>query len=105
MRTVGRARCLQSHADEFSCYFDGDAAFKAYTAKMANKGTWGDELTLRAAADLLGCKILVVTSDKTNYILHYDAPATVAKAKGTADAATSLDAMASGGEARTLFLT
>ena len=41
---------------------------------MRMPGTWGDELTLRAAADLLRAKVYVITSEPENWLLQYDPP-------------------------------
>ena len=63
---------IDGHADDFSFYFESEDAFRDYVRKMRMGRTWGDELTLRAAADLLRVRILVVTSEEENYLLHYD---------------------------------
>jgi hypothetical protein len=42
--------------------------FKAWAKQMARDGTWGDELTLRAA---YGIVVNVVTSDSENWFLRY----------------------------------
>ena len=45
--------------------------FETYVEDMANPKTWGDELTLRAVADALGCAVHVVTSNEANWYLQY----------------------------------
>lgn len=35
--------------------------YRAYVDKMARDGTWGDHLTLQAAADAYGVRIMVIT--------------------------------------------
>lgn len=39
---------------------------------MRRNRTWGDELTMRAAADTFNVRIHVITSEQENYLLHYD---------------------------------
>ena len=44
---------------------------------MAQPRCWGDELTLRAAAEAYGVTVHVVTTEKEHWLLHYnddDAP-------------------------------
>ena len=41
---------IDGHADDFSFYFESEGAFRDYVRKMRMGRTWGDELTLRAAA-------------------------------------------------------
>ena len=45
--------------------------FKAWAKQMARDGTWGDELTLRAASEAYGIVVNVVTSDSENWFLRY----------------------------------
>jgi hypothetical protein len=49
-----------------------ESAFHEYIRNMHMPGTWGDELTLRAAADVLKVKVYVITSEEQNWLLHYD---------------------------------
>ena len=44
----------------------------SYIEYMSRNRTWGDELTLRAAADCFGCTIHVVTSTDANWYLRYE---------------------------------
>lgn len=46
--------------------------FCAGFAALHRDKTWGDELTLRAAADSFGVEIHVITTEKENYLLQYD---------------------------------
>ena len=55
----------------FSAMFDGDADFEGYLRRMRELKCWGDELTLRAAADCFSCAVHVVTSTETNWYLLY----------------------------------
>uniref|UniRef100_A0A061RL72 Otu-like cysteine protease domain-containing n=1 Tax=Tetraselmis sp. GSL018 TaxID=582737 RepID=A0A061RL72_9CHLO len=57
-----------------SDYYRGFLAeeFESYAEEMSRTGTWGDELTLRAAADCLGITIHVVTSDPENWYIVYE---------------------------------
>jgi hypothetical protein len=56
-------KCMlrRSHREEFECFLGED--FDSYLTSMARLGTWGDELTLRAACDAFGVVMHVVTSD------------------------------------------
>lgn len=50
----------------------GDAAdFDEYLFAMSKNKTWGDELTLRAAADGFGVEIHIITTEPENYLLTY----------------------------------
>ena len=48
-----------------------EAEWQSYVAGMRKPSTWGDELCLRAAAEFLNVKILVVTSEASNWMLEY----------------------------------
>mmetsp|Transcript_60654 Transcript_60654/g.106263 ORF Transcript_60654/g.106263 Transcript_60654/m.106263 type:complete len:86 (-) Transcript_60654:62-319(-) len=50
---------------------------------MAMLRTWGDELTLRAAVDVFGVVVHCVTTDKENWLLHYEGDAGVGANKRT----------------------
>ena len=63
---------MQSNSDFFGMYFEGDAEFKAYMSEMKRGGTWGDELTMRAAVEAFGCVAHVVTSEPANWYLVYN---------------------------------
>lgn len=63
MRRV-RAKC-------FDHYFESTKAADAYFDKLSKPGSWGDELTLRAASDSLYINIHVLSSQERNcYILY-----------------------------------
>ncbi|KAJ8899874.1 hypothetical protein K2173_019577 [Erythroxylum novogranatense] len=58
---------LRSHPDIYEGYVPME--YGDYLKKMSKSGEWGDHVTLQAAADLYGAKILVMTSFKdTCYI-------------------------------------
>lgn len=40
--------------------------YSEYVKNMSNNSVWGDEVTLKAAADVYGVKIVVITSIKEN---------------------------------------
>eukprot|EP00622_Pseudochattonella_farcimen_P003968 FR739258.1.p1 GENE.FR739258.1~~FR739258.1.p1 ORF type:complete len:336 (+),score=41.88 FR739258.1:1-1008(+) len=67
LRTVEHME--ENHAD-FEPYF-AESEFSEYCRKMKMRGTWGDELSLRAASELLQCTIYVVTSEEDNWFLNY----------------------------------
>ena len=46
--------------------------YGAYVERMARPGTWGDHITLQAAADAFGMKICVLTSYDESYFLEID---------------------------------
>ena len=71
---VRKAIVERMRVDEafFGAMFDGADELDAYLATMAMPRTWGDELTLRAAADAFGVSVHVITSTETNWYLRYD---------------------------------
>jgi hypothetical protein len=74
-------------ADTFAPLFESAAAFGRYVDDVARPGTWGDELTLAAAAEALGAEIHVLQSTPQNWHLVYTPSA--AAAAGTAGTATA----------------
>ncbi|KAL1503809.1 hypothetical protein AB1Y20_012277 [Prymnesium parvum] len=62
---------MRKERDFFGAMFDGDELM-AYVERMGCQRTWGDELTLRAAADCFGCTIHLVTSTESNWYLRYE---------------------------------
>ena len=83
---------MEANSDQFACYFP-ENEWADYLRKMRMRRTWGDELSLRAAAEVLKCSVYVVTSESENWLLNY-APG---DQKGSA--------AASSGPVRSLFLT
>jgi len=51
---------LAARPERYSPFVIGD--WQAYLAAAARPGTWGDHVTLQAAADAFGCTVCVVTS-------------------------------------------
>ena len=63
---------MKQHADtEFAFYFESTMEWNRYCQTMSHNGTWGDELTLKAASNALQCNVHVITSEKENYYLCY----------------------------------
>ncbi|CAD2219453.1 OTU-like cysteine protease, putative [Angomonas deanei] len=64
--------------DKFDFYFESPAHADKYYQEMGQLGTWGDELTLRAASDSLCTNIHVISSAERNFYITYrpdsDAP-------------------------------
>lgn len=58
-------------AEQFDFYFEAPQAADDYFAAMAEPGTWGDELTLRAASDLFNLRVHVLTSEERNFYVKY----------------------------------
>ncbi|KAL8269183.1 hypothetical protein Esti_006892 [Eimeria stiedai] len=69
-----RRRVVQHMQRETASYrvFFESPAFDSYLKQMSRPGTWGDELTLRAAADAFSCCLHLITSSETNWYLRYD---------------------------------
>eukprot|EP00193_Tetraselmis_chui_P019682 CAMPEP_0177778240 /NCGR_PEP_ID=MMETSP0491_2-20121128/15841_1 /TAXON_ID=63592 /ORGANISM="Tetraselmis chuii, Strain PLY429" /LENGTH=305 /DNA_ID=CAMNT_0019297485 /DNA_START=304 /DNA_END=1219 /DNA_ORIENTATION=- len=63
-----------AHMKRDSSFFLGflGEELDVYCEEMLMNGTWGDELTLRAAADGLGVTIHVVTSEVDNWYMVYE---------------------------------
>jgi hypothetical protein len=62
---------LISNTEKFS-FFVGEASdWNQYIQKMSITKTWGDELTLRAAAEFYQVTIHVITTERKNWLLHY----------------------------------
>ncbi|EFJ43151.1 hypothetical protein VOLCADRAFT_96682 [Volvox carteri f. nagariensis] len=64
---------LRKRASSYSGYVPGD--YDEYCTSMAKSGTWGDHVTLQAAADHYGLRIQVVTSFAHSPLIYID-PAT-----------------------------
>jgi hypothetical protein len=65
---------LRARADAFAPLFDTPRAFAHFCNDMACAATWGDELTLAAAADAFGVEVHVVQSTEENWHLCYTPP-------------------------------
>lgn len=52
-------------------FFDADE-WPVYLQKADQLGTWGDEITLRVAAEVTGIRIHVITSAEDNWYLVYE---------------------------------
>eukprot|EP00878_Enallax_costatus_P007209 GHUV01007553.1.p1 GENE.GHUV01007553.1~~GHUV01007553.1.p1 ORF type:complete len:338 (+),score=81.02 GHUV01007553.1:294-1307(+) len=61
---------IRHHPEEYQAFLGED--FHYYCAGMAQLGTWGDELTLRAVCDSFGVVVHVVTSEQHNWYLRYN---------------------------------
>ncbi|CAJ1355368.1 unnamed protein product, partial [Effrenium voratum] len=60
---------MKKHTEFFGVFFEDQAEFSRYLKNMGRKGTWGDELTLRAVVEAYGCVAHVVTSEPSNWRL------------------------------------
>ncbi|KAG8342750.1 hypothetical protein TRVL_06417 [Trypanosoma vivax] len=62
---------MKSVRDVFDCYFPSKEEADTYYDDMLKVGTWGDELTLRAASDSLFINVHILSSEQENYYLTY----------------------------------
>lgn len=62
---------LKSRSDTFSFYVGDDKDWESYLQRMSVPRTWGDELTLTAASEVFHANIHVITTEKSNWLLHY----------------------------------
>lgn len=60
---------MRQQRHEFEAFLGEE--FSSYAKQMARGGTWGDELTLRAACEALAVVVNVVSSDDANWFLRY----------------------------------
>ncbi|KAG5482419.1 hypothetical protein LSCM4_05678 [Leishmania orientalis] len=60
-----------ARAQSFDHYFESPAHADAYYDNLAKPGTWGDELSLRAASDCLYVNIHVLSSEERNCYITY----------------------------------
>lgn len=58
---------LKAFPDNYSVFVPED--YRAYVDKMSRDATWGDHLTLQAAADAYGMRLCVITSYEESYII------------------------------------
>lgn len=58
---------LKKHPDMYQPYVPTE--YNEYVTGMAKSGTWGDHVTLKAAADVYGVRISIITSYKENAVL------------------------------------
>ena len=63
---------LRASAERYAPLFASDAAFAKYCNDMARTRTWGDELTLAAAADAYEVRVHVVQSTERNWHVLYE---------------------------------
>lgn len=61
-------RQLRKRPDKYASFVPGD--FAQYCDSMSRSSTWGDHITLQAAADYYGLKIAIVTSYVSNVVLE-----------------------------------
>ncbi|ESL05577.1 hypothetical protein TRSC58_06769 [Trypanosoma rangeli SC58] len=62
---------MKGARDRFDCYFASKEEADQYYNSMLKNGTWGDELTLRAASDSLHVNIHVLSSEEENFYITY----------------------------------
>ncbi|KXZ53403.1 hypothetical protein GPECTOR_7g1299 [Gonium pectorale] len=62
---------LRDHPDQYRCYVS-DKPYDVYCADMGRSGTWGDHVTLKAAADAYGIKIVVVASFANSPVINIE---------------------------------
>lgn len=62
---------MHKHEAEFNFLFEDEKEFNRYLGGMARARTWGDELTLKAAANAYNVNIHVLTSEKEHYYIVY----------------------------------
>eukprot|EP00746_Dinoflagellata_sp_MGD_P058207 gnl/MRDRNA2_/MRDRNA2_249568_c0_seq1.p1 gnl/MRDRNA2_/MRDRNA2_249568_c0~~gnl/MRDRNA2_/MRDRNA2_249568_c0_seq1.p1 ORF type:complete len:280 (-),score=45.98 gnl/MRDRNA2_/MRDRNA2_249568_c0_seq1:62-775(-) len=61
---------LKQHKADFAEFF-ADEEWSEYLETMAKPRTWGDEMSLRAAAEAFAVTIHVLTSSEENWLLEY----------------------------------
>jgi len=67
---------MERHATDYSVFFEA-GEWNDYLSKMGMLKTWGDELTLRVAAEVFGVRVHVVTSTNESWYLVYESSAGV----------------------------
>ena len=63
---------LISYPDNFSVFVGDSNDWSQYIKTMSQNRTWGDELTMRAAAEAFSVSIHVVTTEHENWLLKYN---------------------------------
>uniref|UniRef100_A0A7S1LZW5 OTU domain-containing protein n=1 Tax=Neobodo designis TaxID=312471 RepID=A0A7S1LZW5_NEODS len=91
VRNTVATHMLRRARSQLQVLFESSDEFEKYVAGMAQSGTWGDELTLRAAADALGCHIHVISTAQQNWHLHF-APTNAEKDEMAASSSLSTTA-------------
>ncbi len=75
---------LRRRADVFAPLFESPRAYRLFCDDMARDATWGDELTLAAAAEAFGVEVHVLQSTPANWHLCYvPQPAQAAQPRAT----------------------
>jgi len=62
---------LRQNPNKYAPFF-GAGEWKEYLRKMAALRTWGDEITLRAAAETFNVRIHIISSTETNWYIKYE---------------------------------
>ncbi|CUI14536.1 OTU-like cysteine protease, putative [Bodo saltans] len=58
----------------YSLYFESDSVYDGYLQRLAQEGTWGDELCIHAASQLFHTTITVISSMETYWSQTFQAP-------------------------------
>lgn len=93
---------LRSNSDTFSFYVGEESDWIQYLKKMSMDRTWGDELTITAASQVFAVNIHVITTEKSNWLLHYGTDD--GGDKGGGDPADSSERESATGKTRDVFL-
>jgi len=64
---------LRNNGELFSFYVGEENDWQLYLQAMSRDRTWGDELTITAAAKVFNVAIHVVTTEEANWLLRYGA--------------------------------
>lgn len=64
-------RQIQQNRALYSAFFEGEGDMNQYIRSMGLSGTWGDEITLKAVADVFGITVHVLTSNDSFWNLEY----------------------------------
>lgn len=62
---------LREHCEEYAVYVGDEEEWKAYIQSMSMIRTWGDELTLTAAAKAFNVMVNVISTEEQNWLLRY----------------------------------